>query len=511
MSECSLAVRLFCSVWLLVAAHATTNVVRETLLAVALVEHGGVRVDPYVGTNPDLFEIPGRGAYINSNPGASLLAAAPYAVVHPLLEALYRARPALVAPKPPAAYDDPRPNRSLFMNAMRAKGVDVRLGLASLVVTWTLMAPLAALAAVALFRFLAARLADRRSALGLAMLYAVGTPILFRSAFLNQNALLAHCVLFACLALGWSAPDGAGDRRRRWLAAGALFGLGLLLDYSAAPLALVFALWALVEGRAAAGVREALARAAAFALGALPPVALLLAYQAAAFGSPWFPAQRYMPPTEFSVLGWNGMTWPDVELLWRHFADPRYGLFVYSPLLALALLAPWLPRTGPGPGRRERRALLAAAGALWLFSSANQFAHLQWNTGVRYLVPAAPLLFLPLVPVLRALSRRALALVVAPTLVVSWAVTATREDVPTALRLLATEGPTLPIFVVLRKTAGAYAPWLAAGLQPWGALAVAAIALALVAIWWTPWRAAQRAGGGDAASAAASSGPPTTR
>lgn len=61
--------RLFVTVWVVCALHATTNVVRETYLALALGEDFSIRVDKYIGLHDDLFEMPGRGAYINSNPG----------------------------------------------------------------------------------------------------------------------------------------------------------------------------------------------------------------------------------------------------------------------------------------------------------------------------------------------------------------------------------------------------------------------------------------------------------
>ena len=196
MTRASTAVRLFLTVWLVYAAFATTNVVRETYLAVSLGERLSVRVDPYLGLHPDLFEIPGRGSYINSNPGASLVGAIPYAVARPLIAGLFALRPELGAPKPPTAYNDPRPNRTNYMNEMRARGLDVRLALAALVTQVGLMAPVGALAAVLLFRYLGARYRDELLALWLALLYAVATPLFFRSAFLNQNALLAHLVLF---------------------------------------------------------------------------------------------------------------------------------------------------------------------------------------------------------------------------------------------------------------------------------------------------------------------------
>src|SRR5690606_27596349 len=103
----------------------------------------------------------------------------------------------------------------------------------------------------------------------------------------------------------------------------------------------------------------------------------------------WFPAQRYMPPTPYSQLGWNGMTWPTMDLLWSNLFDPAYGLLVFCPMLAAAAAGPLVARRVPGAAdRRELALVFAASAALWLFNSANQFSHLQFNTGVRYMVPA---------------------------------------------------------------------------------------------------------------------------
>ncbi|MBK7594809.1 MAG: hypothetical protein IPJ11_06100 [Gemmatimonadetes bacterium] len=484
MTRASTAVRLFLTVWLVYAAFATTNVVRETYLAVSLGERLSVRVDPYLGLHPDLFEIPGRGSYINSNPGASLVGAIPYAVARPLIAGLFALRPELGAPKPPTAYNDPRPNRTNFMNEMRARGLDVRLALAALVTQVGLMAPLGALAAVVLFRYLGARYRDERLALWMALLYALGTPIFFRSAFLNQNALLAHLVLGAWVVLTWPT-NGEPPRSRRgpWALAGLLLGAGLLMDYSAAPLALVFGGWALMEGWQRNGPRGAVELGGACVAGAIGPVLLLLGYQWLAFGSPWFPAQRYMPATDFSVRGWNGVTLPDPELLWRNLLDLRYGLFAFCPLLAVGLAAPFVRRVAADPDRREQAVALIAVGALLLFSAANQFSNLQWNTGVRYLVPAGPLLFLLVVPVLRALPRWAAIGLVVPTLIISVAVSMMREGVAPSLALLFTVGPTLPVLLTLQKTAAAYAPALAGGVQPFGVLAILGLAAGVVLIW----------------------------
>ena len=180
--------RLFLTVWLVYSVFATTNVVRETYLAISLGERLSARVDRYRDLHSDLFEVPGRGWSINNNPGASLIGAIPYGlVVRPVIALATKLRPEIVAPKPPATYEDPRPNRTRFMNAARARGLDIVLGMAALGIGVTLRAPLGALAALLMFMFLRERLRDERQALSLALVFAFATPMFFRSAFLNQN------------------------------------------------------------------------------------------------------------------------------------------------------------------------------------------------------------------------------------------------------------------------------------------------------------------------------------
>lgn len=486
--------RLWITVWIVYVLHFATNVVRETYLAMSLGERFSVRVDEYMGLHPDLFEIEGRGAYINNNPGASMLGAIPYAVAHPIIAVVLRANPSLTQPKPPGEYDDPRPNRTRFMNEARARGLDIKLALGAAVMHAGLMAPLGAVAAVVVFGFFRALLRDDRRALAIALLYAFATPIFFRSAFLNQNAILTHCVLFAFVALvgtrGWGFDDPDAEDSafaitdRRALLAGALLGVGVLNDYSGVPLVLVFGLWILVVAWRAGGVRVALRSAAMFSLGGLGPLLVLLAYQWAAFGNPLFPAQRYMPPTRFSVHGWNGMTLPTTELLWRNLFDLRYGLFAFCPLLLAALAAPFVRREDTSPSRRAMWLIFGSAIALWLFNSANQFANLQWNTGVRYMVPAGALLFFAALPVLRRLPTAASAGLVVLSVVVSWSTAMARESVPVSLARVFTSGFELPWLEVLEKTASTYAPFLEHGASPIPLFVLTA------AVLWLLWRRA---------------------
>lgn len=494
MSTKGVAVRLLLTAWLVYGLHFATDIVRETYLAMALAERFTIDVEEYVGLHPDLFTVEGRGAYINNNPGASMLGSIPYLLARPAIDTLLWARPQLTRSKEEATYDDPRPNRRRFFQQVRSRGLDIRFGLAAASMHVGLMAPLAGLAAVAIFLFFRRRLQDPHRALWLALLYAFGTPIFFRSGYLNQNAIVAHAVLFAFVLL--ADPDAAGDRRRTPVLVGLLAGTAVLCDYSALPFFLGFGVWVVAKARRGAtsspetaGVdpRSGAANAAArkgvrFVAGASLPVGLLLLYQWAAFGNPLLPAQTHMPATRFSVRGWFGLSWPSLELLWRNLLDPAYGLFVFCPLL-LASLFFWL-----APGWRrylsadESAFVFGSVAALWLFSSANQYGFLQWNTGIRYMVPAVPLLFVAAVPVLLSLSRFWRAALVVPTVAISWSVAMVREDVPTSIARVFLGGFELPWLTVLRKTAPAYAPFLEQGASPLPLFCVVGVVL------WLLWR-----------------------
>lgn len=485
--------RLFLTVWLVYTVFATTNVVRETYLAIALGGAGTVRVDPYLGLHPDLFEMPGRGSYINSNPGASIVGAIPYAMaVRPLIALATRIRPGIAEPKPPARYDDPRPNRTRFMNAARARGLDIVLGLAALGTAATVMAPLGAVAALLMALFLRPRIGDDRQAVVLALIFAFATPTFFRAAFLNQNAILAHLVLGTwILKVGLSPrPTGAAPSASILIVMGLLMGFALVVDYSAIPFILVFGLWILTEAGRRGGAATALREGAIYSAGVLLGMSLLFAYQWTAFGHPVWPAQRYMPPTEYSVRGWLGFTAPTRELLWGNLFDLRYGLFAFCPLLLAAFAAPFVRgRSSWAPSPVQLGWIAAAFVGLLVFSSANQFANLQWNTGVRYMVPLVPLLFLAAVPVLAALPRGIRWALVGVSAAIMLAVSMYREDVPTSLGLVAREGPTLPVLVVLEKMASGYDLGLPPGLF-WIVAAVLALVLTLL---WRPYlRSASR-------------------
>ena len=104
-------------------------------------------------------------------------------------------------------------------------------------------------------------------------------------------------------------------------------------------------------------------------------------------GSPAAPARVNLLPRAPGRSSGTGMT----------------RLTVVLAVVALLLAAAAYPWTGSDRTRlrpREAWFLVAAVVALYLFSSANQFALLQWNTGIRYMLPAGTLLFFLAWPVL---------------------------------------------------------------------------------------------------------------
>src|SRR5262249_30845419 len=144
-----------------------------------------------------------------------------------------------------------------------------------------------------------------------------------------------------------------------------------------------------------------------YALGTLGPVGLLWFYQWRSFGNPFLPGQHWMPPVEWIDQGYQGMGWPQFSLLLSLAFDYRYGLFVTSPLFLLAPLALYVNR-----GKRrlmpelELTTMLALAAVLWVFFSGVNYTRLQANTGIRYLAPIFPLLFIPAALTLARLPRR---------------------------------------------------------------------------------------------------------
>lgn len=495
MTRRGLAVRIFLTCWLVYALHFATNIVREIYPAVALGDHFSFRLDEYAQMHPDLFEKEGYGWHIGNNPGASMIAALPYAlarpVIDPIVAAVERRRAASGATEPPA-YDSPWPMARAFYAEAWRRGLDVKLGLAAWVMQAFCMAPSSALGAVLVFWLLCRVLPTTRDALWMTLLYAFGTPVFFRTGFLNHNLMLGHLALLGFAAL-WSPDlDEGNPSRGRVLLAGAMGGATVLFDYSGVVFLLALFAYATLARWRRAGAAAAIRTGAVYAAGSIPPIALLWLYQWRSFGHPFYPGQHWMPPVEWIDRGYQGYGAPQLELLWMLVADHRFGLFVVCPLL---LFGVWrllrAPASDEGLPRDERLFLLLTFVGLWVFFSGSNYTRLQFNTGIRYMIPIVPFLFLPAAAALTRLRRLALYLVATLSVTVSWCLAMVR-DVETGPGILNpllkvfTEGFQLPALTTLERMSASFGG-LFAQVSPLPLFAFAAAVLC--AIWWPRLRA----------------------
>jgi hypothetical protein len=394
-SRRSVALRLFVTCWLVYVLHFATNTVREIYPALSLGDHLSFDVSEYLGFHPDIFEIPGRGAFINNNPGASMLGAVPYAMSRPLIDRIVEKvqRSRVAAPDAPAQeYNTIYPMAREFYRKARERGLDVKFGLGAGVMQALLMAPLSALSVVVMFYILTS-LTTIRAALFLALLYAFATPVFYRTAQLNQNLLVSHFALFAFAILWRPWKESVKPYNLRYFIAGVLSGWTVVLDYTGlvvlASLGLYICLLRKGESR-----KRNLRDLCLYGAGAASSIAVLLAYQWASFGHPFYPAQYFMPAATFTHLGYRGMDWPKLDLLWDTAFSLRFGVFTSAPILLLSLYMPAWRRSHRIIGRPEFIFILTVSLLFFLFCSANQYGRMQFNSGVRHVVPVTPFLFL---------------------------------------------------------------------------------------------------------------------
>ncbi len=388
------AARIFLTCWFVFSAHFATNTVREIFPALSLGDHSSFDVSEYAGLHPDIFTLENRGAFINNNPGASILGAIPYLIFRPLTDALIARTQAARAAHPEAEtanYDSVYPMAREFYQKSRQKGFDIKFGLAAAEMQFFVMSPLTALSVVVMFYFFLNRTENAKIAVLLALLYAFATPIFFRAGQLNQNLLVADFSLFSFALLN---RFGAAEKKPFYLLAGLCAGWTIVLDYSGAVAVAVLSFYALARWVDAPKDERDAADLIKFSGGVLACCLILFASQWACFGSPLLPAQSYMPPANFTDSGYRGLALPQLDLLWATAFSSRYGLFTSAPILLTAFAFPW--RFRKKNRLMARRDLIFCGffiGLFFLFCAANQYGRMQFNTGVRHIIPVVPFVF----------------------------------------------------------------------------------------------------------------------
>ncbi len=251
---------------------------------------------------------------------------------------------------------------------------------------WTGMIP-TFLFLLLLWRFLV-RWAPREDTRRLVLVaYALGSMAMTYSILFISHQLSAICIGTAWILAVWVVEDGLDVR---WmLAAGAAAGAAPLVDYQAAfagvPVAIyvVARLW---------GDRARLGRVVLLAIaGTVGPIALLLYYHWAAFGSPL--RTGYNASVNYKALhdqGFLGLS----RFRWEAFAGS-----MWAPDNGLVTFAPWFLAAIPGGvllwkrGERRHAAVMAAVAIIyvWFVSSIAMWRG-GWGVGPRYITVMLPFL-----------------------------------------------------------------------------------------------------------------------
>jgi hypothetical protein len=330
----------------------SANELPRVFLVKAMVDHGTFAIEGVPGfvKTADVSDWRGH-SYSNKAPGSSMLAVPGYLV----LKAVTDGEPSLAA-----------------TTWMARFVTGVLPTLAFLLLLW---------------RFLARFAPEPHVRRAVIAAYALGSMALVYSILFISHQLSAICIASAWIL---ATEVVAGERAPRWmLAAGFLAGAAPLCDYQAAfagvPVAIAI-------GWRAWG-RPDRWRLYAMAAGAAAiPVAVLLGYHAACFGSPlrtgYDASQTFAHFHQQGVLGITRLRW---EAFYGSMLAPDNGLVVLAPWLLLAIPGTWwLARDR---AHRDVAIVGAAVAVIYvLFISSINFWRGGWQVGPRYITVMLPFL-----------------------------------------------------------------------------------------------------------------------
>jgi len=328
-------------------------------LAVSLVDHGTLSIDPAVerfGPIIDWARHDGR-FYTDKAPGSSLLGAIPYALVRAVTPA----------------------------DAWTIEGL-VNLERVALMIPLSLLG-------FFLVRRLLGRFHLARSTVDLASLgWLLGTTALHYASAYYGHQIVAVCLLGAVLALEEAAEAPPGRGRRGYAVAGLWLGLAGLTEYQAA--APCVALAALAVWRAARG-RE-VGRLIAFGAGVAPFAAAFVAYHAVAFGGPFELSYHHLVAPEVQALhhhGVGGVALPTWAAVSGSLVSLHRGLLITSPLILLAIPGLLALRRRGGGSLALALSVVFGLSLFFVFGAAAWYG--GWSYGPRLLVPVMGLAVLP--------------------------------------------------------------------------------------------------------------------
>lgn len=328
------------------------NVLTRSYMAMAIVDHGSLQIDPYLELKPTEDSAFHDGHYYSDKaPGFAIL----------LVPVAWLLRATLV----------PAPEWRGMIVGLRV------LGLGLPVLVFWLFA----------LRYYEGLLGDRRTALAVVLAGALGTNF-----FIFATNLFSHVpagVLLFGVFLG--LRRATRPEPPRWLA----FALGLTLA-TAFVTDFILALTVLVLGSYALWLLRARVRdAALFCLGCAVPLGLWLWMNAASYGSAFTIGFHLSSDAGFRQgyrSGFMGIQPPESDSLLGMWTSRARGMLFLSPFLVLAPFG--FVRLWRRGERRDVGLSVAIIASVAIFASTTLDWGGGWSIGVRYLVPTVPLLLI---------------------------------------------------------------------------------------------------------------------
>lgn len=387
----------------------------------AIVEQGTLRIDDYVENTGDYALLDGH-SYTDKAPGLSLLAVPVYALTEALgsvgLDALAQRI---------AGSGSFQSTLTPGGEGVTAERVDVAL---SLTIATLLIVSLPAVLMLVLLAMIVERLSGCRTAgILTALIMGLATPITPYA-----QAFYGHIPAAACLvgALALLALSTGSLSRWSLVGIGVLLGLAMVIEYPAALVALPIALWAVARERQRAVVYGL--------LGALPALIILVAYDLLAFGTllPVGYEHSALWQDQHSA-GFMSITYPHWDAIWGLSFSSYRGLFFFSPVLLLSLPGIWLLWR-----KRSSRPISIVSGVGFALTFLFFASSIMWwggfAAGPRYLVPAIPMLAIPLGATIAAINQSParrrlsglvlLAILAAVSGLLTWAMTLAGQNYP---------------------------------------------------------------------------------
>ncbi|HKD66693.1 MAG TPA: PA14 domain-containing protein, partial [Candidatus Binataceae bacterium] len=328
----------------------------------SILERGSLWIDGYCGYNTaDIVELHSH-IYSNKAPGGAFTGLVPWLVVTSILRIFL--------------------NETAWFWALATHlGTVFSVSLLSSVLT------------VLMYRFALRLGAGNSRAVALALILAFGTILFPYATEFTAEPIAALCVFASFYLLAFPGP---GDNTWRNLAAGLLAGWSVVCDYPTFVLAAgvgIYAIWKLRDLR----------RLAPFAIGAGVCALVLASYNLLAFGSPFFLSyEAYMGAANAGrfpeqSVGFAGVTYPRLPVLWDVLFGAQRGLYVCNPVLLLAF---------PGlyffwrrcPRRPELLLIAYVIIGFILFNGSYGESIIYWGggtaTGPRHILSAVPFMVL---------------------------------------------------------------------------------------------------------------------